>query len=230
MPIYVIGDIHGCSKQLKEMWKKIKFNKATDKVIFLGDYIDRGPDSYGVIKFIQRKQRQFGRKRIVALRGNHEQMAIDALKYPKEIHLFYGNGGCATVRSYEQNGAQLIDDLKWFESLPIMHEEEYFIAVHAGLNPQFDISNQQEMDMLWIREEFHKAPEGTFNKPVLFGHSITHYYFEEGYGFVPVLVNGNLALDTGCVAAGHLTCAILEGSQVTGFLAVIGRTHEGQSK
>jgi serine/threonine protein phosphatase 1 len=98
--IFAVGDIHGCFVHLQDLLGKIPIGK-NDILLFLGDYIDRGPDSYEVVETLCRLKK--GSAKVICLKGNHEQMYLDYLE-GKDRDLFLSNGGRQTLRSYRKNG------------------------------------------------------------------------------------------------------------------------------
>ncbi|NLO96777.1 MAG: serine/threonine protein phosphatase [Peptococcaceae bacterium] len=202
----VIGDIHGCYDEFIELLNKANFDGKNDKLILLGDYIDRGKDSYRVIQTIKTLQKEFGNDNIIALSGNHEDLAVEALK-TQDYFLWFYNGGGATLKSYRANKGDIFKDLEWLESLPYYYEDENFYYVHAGLVPDVPLDKQPKEALLWAREELiyfeHK-------KTVIFGHTPT--MFLKNAHWQPLYCNSNLNIDTGCVYGGKLTCVeIIDG-------------------
>ena len=171
MPQYAIGDIHGCSKTFKELLNKIGLNEG-DELYLLGDYIDRGPDSKGVIDIIW-ALRDKGFK-VICLRGNHESMLLDALKNREEQKNFMRNGGKQTLQSFDT--VRPIDLPKeyidFFESLPFYHEVGDCILVHAGLNfLEADPLTDTEA-MMWIRNWYRWIDYNWLeNRIILHGHT-----------------------------------------------------------
>jgi hypothetical protein len=138
MRLYAIPDIHGRLDLLKKLWGVLQsqhdLDLSTDKVIFLGDMVDRGPDSYGVISFIK-ELTLLHPQNVIALAGNHEWINIMyfARRMEDDIWLFENNGGPATLLSYQMVGysAMTQDHLEWLSHLPFMHEEPGFFFSHA---------------------------------------------------------------------------------------------------
>lgn len=97
--LIAIGDIHGCLNTLKELLKSVDYSSQTDTLVFVGDYIDRGANSCETVAFLRKLQQQVGKDSCICLRGNHEQMAIDAFTSGDNSLWFY-NGGYSTVCSY----------------------------------------------------------------------------------------------------------------------------------
>ncbi|BCR06358.1 serine/threonine protein phosphatase [Desulfuromonas versatilis] len=197
-----MGDIHGCLEQLKGLLERVR-PSPEDRVVFLGDYIDRGPDPRGVVEFLL----EFGRKfpRSVFLKGNHEAMLLDFLA-DREQFPFLLNGGEATLESYREAGKVRIpkEHLDFFESLPCSFETDAFIFVHAGLRPGLSLHAQREQDMLWIRDEF-LASDYDWGKIVVFGHTPLRE---------ALLSRNKIGLDTAAVYGRHLSCCDVERRQL----------------
>jgi serine/threonine protein phosphatase 1 len=197
--IFVIGDIHGCLDMLKRLIDKIEWNPANDRLIFIGDYIDRGENSKGVIDFILRLKKDS--TLIQCLLGNHEQMFLDYLS-GVDSQTFLLNGGLSTLRSYEAIKKSKDDPLipsshlDFFSSLLTMIELEHYYIVHAGFQPTIGIEDQNLNDMLWIREEFIYS-DYDFGKVVIFGHTPFNS---------PLVMKNKIGIDTGAVFGNYLTC------------------------
>lgn len=219
MKTFVIGDTHGCFNEYERLLEKIKPNLNKDRLILLGDYIDRGNKSYELVQALMKMQADYGSEKVVLLRGNHEQMAIDY--YAKGDNCYLYNGGESTIRSFEQNNDYLENYLEVFRQMPIYIEDEHYVFVHAGVKPGLGLAVQNEQDMLWIREEFFNYPN-TLGKTVIFGHTPTTYFRNECR---PVKIYNNIALDTGCVYGGRLSA--LEISD--GLVKKIHQTKGSQS-
>jgi serine/threonine protein phosphatase 1 len=200
--IFAIGDIHGCRVKLEELLGKIDWRPENhEELIFLGDYIDRGPDSFGVVeKVLELKTRW--RERVVILKGNHEQMFINFITGRETLPLM-SNGVSWTLRSYHRNSPFPISHIGFYENLVLYHETERHIFVHAGLRPGVPLNDQTEDDFLWIRDDFLES-RYDFGKTVVFGHTP----FKE-----PFICPGRAGLDTGAVfTGGRLTCLeVVEG-------------------
>jgi len=179
---WVIPDIHGCCKTLISLFEKqIKPDKF-DALYFLGDYIDRGPDSKGVIDFIMHLQEQ--EFSVHLLLGNHEDYCIKAFEEDKTKKTFFGirvknkiqavwesHGGNETLASF---GVKYVSDMpdkyiEWMKKLNYWTELEHHILVHAGLNFKIDDPLDDKFAMLWARE-FKVIPEKIRNKTVIHGH------------------------------------------------------------
>lgn len=179
--LFVVGDIHGNYSELCLLLDHIiiKHNVgAEDLIIFIGDYIDRGPASRQVIDRMLEIRRAW--PKTVFLKGNHEEMLLSFLGMGGGNGQFYlPNGGAAFFASY---GIEPIGPLtELIGRLPVAHLEfirnlelgvclAEFIFVHAGLNPSKSLGKQEPADLLWIRKEFI-APPHDFGKTVVFGHT-----------------------------------------------------------
>lgn len=220
-PIYVaIGDVHGHAAMLDQLYAAIREETAgidparPRYLVHLGDYIDRGPDSRGVLARIREGLPGFA---TVALRGNHEQMMLDAVTLPgfENMMLWLRNGGNAALASYglEAIGpaaaaAELAeahaDDLAWLDGLPHYWLTEHFLFVHAGIVPGRPIAEQKAKDLIWIRDAFLNSP---LDHGVLVVHGHTPTYDGE-----PEVMPNRLNLDTGAAFGGPLTAAVLDGA------------------
>jgi len=203
--IFAIGDIHGCLEKLKDLMPKTGIDNQNDTLIFIGDYIDRGKFSSEVVDHVIRLQKEY--KKVVCLRGNHEDMFAHYLEGMNE-DMYLNNGGINTLHSYE---IILSDDTeerkrkipaehrKFFKSLLPYYETEDYIFVHAGMKPGLSLQEQTMHDLLWIRHEFIDA-EYDFGKTVVFGHTPLNN---------PLINKNMIGIDTGAVYGGKLTCVEL---------------------
>jgi calcineurin-like phosphoesterase family protein len=198
---FVIGDIHGCLEQLKALMALVPLGE-TDEVVFIGDYIDRGPDSKGVVDYVM----DFRRRRpdmVTCLMGNHEWMLINYLE-GIERELWLINGGQATLDSYggEDRIPQAHRD--FFCGLAPFHRRGEYLFVHAGIRPGVPLEAQATEDLLWIRKEFFQHP-GRFEQTIVFGHTPLREVLDRV---------DRIGIDTGCVYGGRLTCLVLPGREV----------------
>lgn len=192
--LLAIGDIHGCLQQLTELLDRVA-PTARDQVVFLGDYVDRGADSAGVIDLLIAFGARF--PATVFLRGNHEQMFTDYLE-GRDPTGFLLNGGLKTLASYHDRGLWPVprNHRSFLDALVNSYETDDYIFVHAGLRPGLAVVDQDPNDLLWIRREFIDS-DYDWGKPVVYGHTPCKE---------PFLTANRLGLDTGCVYGHRLTC------------------------
>jgi serine/threonine protein phosphatase 1 len=199
MRIFIIGDIHGCLDMLKRMLEKIPWDPGGDRLIFVGDYIDRGEDSKGVVEYILELEKCSSR--IECLMGNHEAAFLDYLE-GKEKKLFLMNGGYQTLESYDteregpENHLVPKTHMDFYHSLKSYLELEDYYVVHAGFKPGVPPEKQSFEDLIWIRDPFIFSAHD-FGKRVIFGHTP----FSE-----PLVLDNKIGLDTGAVYGNKLTC------------------------
>jgi serine/threonine protein phosphatase 1 len=222
--LYVIGDVHGCIKLLDDLLERIDAHLGRHPAprhlrIFLGDYVDRGPDSRAVIDRLIAHQKTHN---AVYLRGNHETLMLDFLRDPAILADWELLGGLPTLMSYglkpplrsdAQMRVKLAADLD--AALPESHRRfllglessftcgDFFFA-HAGVRPGIPLTQQREEDLLWIRDEF-LLYEKDFGKVVVHGHTPVS---------APEVRANRIDIDTGAYATGNLTCLIIEGSKI----------------
>ena len=195
---YVIGDIHGCLEPLQRLMERVSPG-PTDEVVFVGDYIDRGPRSREVVDYLLRFPH-----RCVFLMGNHERMLLNFLGGEDE-DLYLENGGQETLRSYGGDPQAIPGShLTFFQNLRPMHETSDYLVVHAGIRPMVPLAEQSLHDMIWIRHEFIKFL-GRYPKPVIFGHTPLRQV---------LMAEDRIGIDTGCVYGGKLTCLKLPGREI----------------
>jgi serine/threonine protein phosphatase 1 len=207
--IYAIGDIHGHLDSLERLMEKIQPDLEKDQLVFMGDYIDRGPNSKGVVDYILRLRNAAPRQNVVCLKGNHEAMFLNFLK-GEDMELFLLNGGLSTIKEYwGRNWDQLEklvlppDHEAFFRELPLYYETPDYIFVHGGLKPGVPLEEQDEEDLLWIRGEFITALDD-FGRKVVFGHTP----FRQ-----PLVLPNKIGIDTGAVYGNVLTCLKLPQEQ-----------------
>jgi serine/threonine protein phosphatase 1 len=166
--IYAIGDIHGRFDLLQKALREIARDSAgAATVVFLGDYIDRGPQSREVVECLMRGPERAG-DRWICLKGNHEAIAWEASRTGRKLDLWLDNGGDATLASF--GGGVPADVLDWFRDLPVRHETERHFFVHAGIMPGLPLEAQDEETMLWIRHRFLDDP-ADHGKHIVHGHT-----------------------------------------------------------
>lgn len=206
MRTLAIGDIHGCLTSLEALARAVPFT-AEDRLIFLGDYIDRGPDSKGVIDWVLAASRA---GEVIPLRGNHEAMMMDARTKPTVRQTWLDNGGREALASYGVN----IHD-KWIAAVPSTHwtffestrqhfETERFIFVHGSVEWDKPLEAQNADAELWTRCAGMRPHVS--GKRVICGHT------PQPDGQIGVYPWG-LCLDTDCCRGEWLTCLDVERGQ-----------------
>ena len=200
--IFAIGDIHGSYDRLKTLMDKIPIDFSRDTLVFIGDYIDRGPNSVEVVDYLmQLKNRVPG---VIFLKGNHEDM-LDKFINGDDRFTYLLNGGQQTLDSYLTKPVQSDfypippDHMDFFKSLRLFYETEEFIFVHAGLRPRVLLESQKPQDLLWIRDKFIST-KYDFGKRVIFGHTPLKK---------PLVEPNKIGIDTGAVYGNALTCVQL---------------------
>lgn len=223
--VYAVGDVHGRSDLLRQLIGHIRNDLAdfagTIQVVFIGDYIDRGPDSAGVMDMLMRDIPSAWNA--VFLRGNHEEALGDFLAEPRRHAFWLSWGGTQALESYgipayglgglrapEALAAELRFALEerghmpFLEKLELYHTIGGYAFVHAGVRAGIPLEKQLRSDILFIREDFMGRPHGLPYR-VIFGHTILP---------TPLVENDRIGIDTGAFQSGVLTCAVLEGSSV----------------
>ncbi|WCF11636.1 metallophosphoesterase (plasmid) [Paenibacillus thiaminolyticus] len=215
--IFAVGDPHGCLNKLNELLTH--WNPDKQQLVILGDLIDRGKDSFGVIKLAMKLQKEYG---AVILGGNHEDLFLDWIDNPTEEPLFYFNqGGRETIRSFfdDQNYADLFlpdtlakmmndhfsDEILFIRNLPNYFEAGNNVFVHAGVNLyRKDWRTSSRQDFRWIREVFHTANNET-GKTFIFGHTITATLnADQSCGIWMSDCQTKIGIDGGAVFGGYL--------------------------
>ena len=200
--IYAVGDIHGCYDKLLALMEKMDIDFESDTLVFLGDYIDRGPQSFEVVAYLADLKQRYANT--IFLKGNHEEMLEKYLSGEDRI-TYLVNGGQQTLESYmnrpRPEGEPAIPNthLEFFKSLQIYHETQNYIFVHAGLKNKVPLEKQKTEDLLWIRRRFIES-KYDYGKMVVFGHTPLHE---------PLLLPNKIGIDTGAVYGNRLTCVRL---------------------
>jgi serine/threonine protein phosphatase 1 len=205
---YAIGDIHGCNNLLLALLEGIEDHAGGRpyRLVFLGDYIDRGPDSAGVIQTVRQLQQQ-SPETVICLRGNHEQLLVEAADDPNSVLPWLSNGGDMTLRSFRAQGMDSppAEVIEWAEQLPTFYEDERHYYVHAGLDPSRPLNDQTDHDRIWIRSPFVDA-DHDFGKYVVHGHTPLG-------GGLPDERPYRTNLDTAAVYGGALTAGLFTADQ-----------------
>ena len=228
--LYVVGDVHGRSDLLYNLLRKITYDAAQlplserRELIFLGDYVDRGPDSRGVIDLVLSTIAEQEFWIVTALRGNHEAALLQFLEDPAFWPTWAPFGARETLTSYGVTppdwqageddwlrasralaGALPPGHRAFLKGLALTAERGDYLCVHAGVRPNVPLAHQVEQDLLWIRDEFLRS-ERRLEKVIVHGHTPA----EEAY-FGP----HRIGLDTGAYATSVLTGVRLRGTERT---------------
>lgn len=222
--IYAIGDIHGCRAELDRLLTMIDADDAArpaaeTNLIFLGDLVDRGPDSAGVVERLRRLAQK--REHVRFLKGNHEELFLHALSGAKDaLRMFCRVGGKETVLSYgvSREEYDALDYPQLAERMDALVPEAHrtFLAgfedmivsgdyafVHAGIRPDVPLDDQRASDLRWIRERFLEH-RGAHPKMIVHGHTITSDVDRRA---------NRIGVDTGAYASGKLTALGIEGGE-----------------
>jgi serine/threonine protein phosphatase 1 len=228
--LYAIGDVHGRYDLMKALLASLAKDYARRAkgrrplIVFLGDYVDRGPESAQSLEALLWLQRR-PELEVHALRGNHEQALLEFIDAPETGGPWLRYGGAATLASYGVEPPRLEDEpeallrardellermpashLRLLQSLELMLVVGDYAFVHAGVRPGAGLEAQEEEDLLWIRQEFLAAP-GPFEKVIVHGHS----WVDER----PTLLPHRVGVDTGAYATGVLTAICFDDREVS---------------
>ena len=219
--VYAIGDIHGCLAELRSLVDSIAGDcRGFDgevHLVFVGDYVDRGPDSRGVIDFLLGAGLPGRHRRF--LMGNHEEAMLQVLEGDTEsLSGWLRFGGTQTLESYGITRAEIyrsgidlpalmrnavpqshVDFLRGLEDHARIGD---YLFVHAGIRPGTPIAEQDAFDLRWIRDEFLLDDETDHGAMIVHGHTISG---------TPEVHANRIGIDTGCYSSGRLTALVLEG-------------------
>ena len=223
--IYAIGDIHGRIDLLRELQRLIRDDAARRQaprnvVVYLGDYVDRGPHSCAVLDALLNEPLPGFESH--HLKGNHEDIMLRFLSDVSVAATWLNFGGRETLRSYDieapdpfapqgellrAQGALAAKlppaHLEFLRGLKPSHEEGGYFFAHAGIRPGVPLEQQSEDDMLWIREDFLRS-DASFGRIVVHGHTISR---------VPDVRRNRIGIDTGAFASNRLTALVAEGTE-----------------
>lgn len=222
--IYAIGDIHGYLDLLRRLEQQIKEDMASRPAarrvaVYLGDYVDRGPSSRGVIDHLLSSPLPGCEP--IHLMGNHEEWLLRFLADPGAGPAWLRNGGRETLESYGvhvpyQADAAAVETAcaafaaalpaehrAFLERMPLCHREGGYFFTHAGVRPGVPLDEQSPQDLLWIREEFLYS-RADFGAVVVHGHTPTH---------TPEEYANRIGIDTGAFMSGILTAVVLDGER-----------------
>jgi len=215
--VYAFGDLHGRRDLLQTAFDAVDAHMGSQPTeraieIYLGDLIDRGPDSRGVVEALIQRALQ---REVYPLLGNHEDLMLDARRDPLAAAEWLRMGGRETLASYGApllprdplpDVAGLIEQyvpaahLGFLSTLPLQHIAGDYFFVHAGVHPETSLAGQNRRDLLWIREPFLSS-DRDFGAVVVHGHTPS---------VRPIIRHNRIGIDTGAFTTGNLTCLVLE--------------------
>jgi serine/threonine protein phosphatase 1 len=222
--VYAVGDIHGRADLLNQMFAVIDTDLASSPVsrsieVYLGDYVDRGPYSGDTLDLLIERCHI---REAVCLKGNHEAYLLEVLRDPTKLEEWQQFGGLQTLMSYGiqpslyPDAAEQIElirmlikampgrHLKFLRSLKPSFVCGDFFFVHAGVRPGISLKEQQEDDLLWIRDDFLDS-KANFGKYIVHGHTPVRE---------PDIRPNRINIDTGAYATGNLTLLRIQGSSM----------------
>jgi len=223
--IYAIGDIHGRLDLLSELHERILADAegrhaAKRRLIYLGDYVSRGPESRAVVERV--RSWKPGGFSCVMLRGNHEELLLRYLDGDLSAgRHWFDFGGLETLAAYgvRSHGGYNDGDLEdlrrrfdaalpaahrdFFRGLQVSHRVGHYFFVHGGVRPGIALEDQRAQDCIWIRGEFLSS-DAEHGAIVVHGHSISE---------APELLNNRIGIDTGAYRSGVLTCLVLDADK-----------------
>ena len=224
--VYAIGDIHGRFDLLTDLLQLVSTDRTANPqnsdalIVFLGDYVDRGPDSKRVINFVATGS--IPGFRVVYLKGNHEEAMLDFLDDRSDGSDWLTYGGLETLYSYGvqlkgiPSNANAVIELReavrravpsehiaFLRMCALTHVEGDYLFVHAGVRPGIPLDRQDPSDLLWIRDDFLASRRKFENKVVVHGHTICDEPQDRPY---------RINIDTGAFASGKLTSVVLRGT------------------
>ncbi|MEM1388310.1 MAG: metallophosphoesterase [Pseudomonadota bacterium] len=220
-PFYAIGDIHGRADLLQALVAQIEGEDPAARLVFVGDYIDRGEQTRAVLDWLQAYQARASARHPVFLMGNHERMCLDFIDNPEAAGArWLRNGGLQALASYGVGmGAQQADlaemhrdlvaamgeaTLAWLRGLALSWRSGNVAVVHAALDPVMSFTMQPESVLLWGHPAFLRRPRGD-GLWVVHGHTIVD---------APYAAQGRIAVDTGAYGTGRLSAARIGDGQV----------------
>ena len=213
--VLAVGDIHGMYEKLKMLMEQVRFDPEEDLLVFLGDYIDRGPDPVSCLQYVFDLHRSFPDS-VVCLLGNHEVMMSSYLMQKTgSYHALIAdyadswleNGGMDTLRELEKLETGKREELvAWVTNLPVSFRYEEFFFCHAGFDSHVPLSVQNEFDMLWRRQQWWEEYRG--DKTIVAGHTPIQKIRKNIRRVKPLfLPNSVIMCDTGAyMDGGKLSC------------------------
>lgn len=206
----LISDIHGELQMFNDLLEKVEYNPTEDQLVLVGDYIDRGPDSRGVLH----KVMELKEEGAIVLRGNHDDMLLAAVNNEENAwERWWKNGGIPTLQSYDSSiNEQRIPEtedfhthVQFIKELDYYYETEDYIFVHGGVDPDTPVSETDPYVLVWIRDKFHHGYDG--DKTVVFGHTRTPILHKDETNADVYFGNNNIiGIDGGAVYGDQLNC------------------------
>lgn len=217
---YAIADLHGRYDLLTAAFDAIakhSLNNPSFKIITLGDYVDRGPQSCQIIEHLMAAQK--AGINLICLKGNHEDMMVETLRKPLHPDWWVGNGGGATLISYGHAPRGNYDPsvvpkahIDWLNALPLVHIDKHRVFVHAGVDPTVPLDEQKEQVLLWWLYP-NGLDAGHGERHVVHGH----HQFADG----PKLLKGRTDLDTFAWATGRIVVGVFDDDTPGGPIDLI---------
>ena len=217
--VLAVGDIHGMYDKLIKLMDAIHFTPEEDLLLFLGDYIDRGPDSVKCVQYVYKLQHTYP-DNVVCLLGNHEVMMSSYLMQKRGTYntliadyaeSWLDNGGYATLQQLNALETEQREELDtWVTNLPVQYQYQEYFFCHAGIDPDVPLAVQNEFDMLWLRQQWWEHYKG--EKTIVVGHTpVQKINKQTGQGRKqpkPLFFPNNIIMcDTGAyMSGGKLSC------------------------
>ena len=213
--VLAVGDIHGMYEKLIKLMEKIRFDQEDDLLVFLGDFVDRGPDSVRCLQYVYDLQHAYP-DTVICLLGNHEVMMSSyliqkRLNYNTVIadyaDSWLENGGFETLKQLDELETGIKNELlQWVENLPVKYQYQEFFFCHAGVDPNVPLSVQNEFDMLWRRQQWWEQYKGV--ETIVVGHTPVQRMMKQARYAKPLFMPNNVIMcDTGAyMNGGKLSC------------------------
>ena len=213
--VLAIGDIHGMYEKLIKLMDKIHFISDEDLLIFLGDYIDRGPDSAQCLQYVYDLQHAYP-DAVICLMGNHEVMMSSYLMQKRVNYntviadyadSWLENGGFEALKQLDELENDTKNELlRWVENLPVKYQYQEFFFCHAGVDPELPLTVQNEFDMLWRRQQWWEYYKGV--ETIVVGHTPVQKVKKQARYAKPLFLQNNIIMcDTGAyMTGGKLSC------------------------
>ena len=223
MKTIIIGDVHGCNNALCSLLEKVKPETGKDRLVFLGDLFDRGPDSHEVFRTVQKLDELFG-ENLILLRGNHEDYLVQPRLARWQRKVWENVGRQATVISFQKYGETMEKTIPWLQKrIRLFWKTEEYQCVHAGIM----IDPPDVNDLYTLIHDHDIAEKNLYNgRLTVTGHiALKKATWFAGDGKTTEEINDNenrllpekgvLCIDTGCGKGGRLTAMIVEGNKYT---------------